>query len=186
MTGIGIARDYPQVELGEVPPREYDSNEILNAIGNVSIRDEDYLLIGGANLVLRGILRTTPDVDMLVSDKGFGVLAQELGAVLQDPPIRAQLEGARNRSVHLTAGFSGVPFTAAASMGNGYYPISFNSQKPLEELVKGVPSMHIEEVIASKAALSREKDIRHLAKIGHFLGRSIRIPSQPNIMVSDS
>jgi hypothetical protein len=182
MAELFIARDYPEVTYGD---RARQSREALQiTINDLEIDPDDYLLIGGASLVLRGIIADTPDIDMLVSDKGFGVLAQKLDATLHNPPVRAILQGARNRSVHVM--HKEVPVTAAASMGNGYYPISFTEHRPKAEFIYGVPCMDIEDVISSKTALARENDIRHLELISDFLGRAIVVPPQRTVRPLDS
>jgi hypothetical protein len=186
MTEIRAAFDYVETFEDHELLTQYDSTVIKTTLRGVGISPEDYILIGGANLVLRGILDSTPDIDLLVSDRGFGILAQEPEAKLKNPPMRAQLEGATNRSVSLRSHYTGMPISATAYMGNGYYPISFKSHKSRAELVDNIPCISIEDIIGSKTALAREKDIAHLKQIASSIGRTILIPEVSRLYPWDS
>lgn len=176
MAEIRPALDYVETFEDRELLTKYGSETIKASLESVMIRPKDYILIGGANLVLRGILVSTPDIDLLVSDTGFSILAQQPGAKLKDPPVRAQLEGAKNRAVSLRSSKTGMPLSATPRMGNGYYPIGFNSHKSRTELIRGIPCLLLEHVIGSKQALGREKDIDHLKRIAISIGRTITLP----------
>ncbi len=173
----------------------FNDNELLTRYGfnivkttmiGLDIRPKDYILIGGANLVLRRIIENTPDIDLLVSDHAFEILAKKPGARFKSPPMRAQLEGATNMAVALRDNSSGMPISATSHMGNGYYPIGFNSHKHRAERVEGIPCMAIADIIGSKQALGRGKDLIHLRLISKFTGDVISMPSLSDPQPGDS
>jgi len=186
MTEIRLAYDYDETFEDHELLTQYGITEVKTTLGGVGISPEDYILIGGANLVLRRILDSTPDIDLLVSDRGFGILAQEPGAKLKNPPMRAQLEGATNRAVSLRSHYTGMPISATAYMGNGYYPISFKGHKSKTELIDDIPCISIDDIIGSKTALAREKDIAHLRQIAKSIGRTIVMPEVSRLYSWDS
>ena len=144
--------------------------EILETLGQLNIPSEDYFVIGGANLVPRGILRGTPDLDMLVSREAMKYLALRDGAEFHEPPLPAQQRGASNATVWVHNSLTSIPVSATDALGDGYYPMTFNSHKGQTELVQGIPCLLLDHVIESKIALQRPKDLDDLTVISHLIG----------------
>lgn len=165
---------YPQVEAKSLP--QLGEEAIFESLYELGIPEEGYVVIGGANLVLRGIRGTTEDIDILVSDELFTDLSNHPLAKIKKPPLEAQLNGATNESVWVKSEGLYLPVSATQSMGDGFYPISFDESKPRSEVVKHVPCASLEEIIKSKQHLRRVKDIGDLALISEFLGENIEIP----------
>lgn len=153
--------------------------EIIATVDNLKLPINEYFILGGANLVLRGIKHSTPDLDVLVSDALFASLQEVDGAEIKQPPKPAIMRGATNTTVWVKNNMTPVPLSATTSLGDGYYPMSFESHKDKVEIVNGIPCISLEEVIAAKSALQREKDILDLADVGHFLGRVIHLSTSP-------
>lgn len=169
---------YPQMVIKEALPR-VGKEEILRTLGTISIYSE-YFVIGGANLVLRDIKPDTEDVDMLVSQKLFDILAKRSGAEIHEPPLPAQLRGADNATVWVKNRLTPAPISATTSLGDGYYPMSYESHHPFTEIVEGIPCLALEQVRASKEALQRTKDIFDLVAIAEHLGEPLVLP-EPTI-----
>lgn len=174
------------IERGFYPQHKttsrHDSEEILATLDNLRLPREEYFLIGGANLVLRGVVELTPDIDMLVSDRAFNKLARRKGAQIKQPPARALAQGADNTSVWLKNDRLIVPVSATTALGDGYYPMSFESHLDKVESVKGIPCLDLESVTASKEAIQRLNDQEHLRDIASFTGRNI-LPFAPPTIV---
>ena len=94
-------------------------------------------------MVLRGIKPRTHDLDILVSDSLLANLSNRKGAVIKRPPLRARLQGAINDTVWLNTTETDIPVSATNSLGDGYYPLSFQTHKDQVELVDGVPAYHL-------------------------------------------
>ena len=169
-----IIDTYPVITTERLP--RVGKEAILRTLGYLGLGRSDYFVIGGANLVLRGIKATTEDVDMLVSGDTFDWLAQKSGAEIHDPPLPAQLRGADNKTVWVKNRRTPAPVSATTSLGDGYYPLTFDAHLSETELVQGVPCLTLEHVRASKEALQRYKDIEDLAAIAHHLGESLELP----------
>ncbi len=137
----------------ELPLRE--KADILFTLGELALPRADYFLVGGANLVLRGVKRATRDIDALVSDELFDELQQAPGVKLKSPPLSARMRGATNATVWIERNDLAIPFTATTSMNDGYYPQSFESHHNRTELIDEVPCALLDDVWASKVALQR-------------------------------
>ena len=155
--------------------------EIIATVEHLDLPIEEYFVLGGANLVLRGIRRATTDLDVLVSDELFGSLQQVDGSEIKLPPKPAIRRGASNTTVWVKNNRTPIPLSATTSLGDGYYPMSFESHKDRVELVQGIPCIALDEVIAAKSALQREKDLLDLEDIGRYLGRVIPLSLNPVI-----
>lgn len=163
---------YPETML-DLPLRDTDA--ILATLYEVGLPEESYLILGGANMVLRGIKRYTTDLDLLVSPDSFEKLASRPGAVLKDPPIPAQRRGATNKSVWVRDLSTPIPISAVTSLGDGYYPMTFDEYRGRAEIVNFTPCMPLGNVIASKLALQRPKDVADLDAIAAFTGQPIEL-----------
>lgn len=170
-------------------PVEQESNEgekslprlgklaIIETMRYLSLPQTGYFVVGGANLVLRGIRSNTTDLDILVSEDVFAQLAEEEGAELHDPPRTAIERGADNKTVWVMNVSTPMPVSATTAMGDGFYPMSFASHKEHTDVVGGIPCLALEQVQASKLALRRPKDIEDLAAIALFLGEPSDLPA---------
>ena len=190
-THIDAESDYP-VEpkkdarsLEYVKPRNFKIEQIIRSIGKLSLNPGEFAVIGGANLVLRNIKTSTPDIDLLVSESAFDILRSKKGATLVSPPREAQERGATNKTVHLNPNM-GIPTSAFMYLsGDGYYPMYFDAIRATGEIVKDIPLASIEEVIASKQALARRKDLYDLEKIAAALDIDIDIPRASSAVEPD-
>jgi len=162
-------------EQGKPLPR-VGRDAIIYTMGYLALPRSGYFVVGGANLVLRGIRTDTTDLDMLVSDKIFAQLTEHEGAELREPPKSAIDRGATNPSVKVSNGCTRIPVSAVTAVGHGFYPMTFESHREHTEVVEGISCLALEQVIASKAALGRPKDIEDLAAIAQFLGEAIILP----------
>lgn len=139
---------------------------------------DEFVVIGGANLVLRGIKRTTVDVDILVSDGVFCTMSQIEGAKIKYPPKRAITNGATNTSVWINTDWTNIPISGATEMGDGYYPISYAMYDDVDlELFGGHAVAPLDDVWKSKVALQRPKDLPDLYVIAKHTGRSMLLPA---------
>lgn len=134
-----------------------------------------FIILGGANLVLRDIIGYTGDIDLLVNDDIYAELSSNPNAIMKNPPYPAIERGARNISIVFDESVYGAPISATRTMGDGFYPISFESQAPYIEYAYGFPLQGLEELIKSKEALARPKDVEHLREIQKVTGRQIEI-----------
>ena len=153
--------------------------EILTTINYLGMPVDEYFVIGGANLVLRGIKNLTPDLDVLVSSDLFESLQQIDGSQIKQLPLRAINRGAVNTTVWVKNESTPIPLSATTLLGDGYYPMSFESHKGKVETVKDVPCIALSEVIAAKSALQRTKDFIDLHNIGRFIGKIIILDLNP-------
>lgn len=139
---------------------------------------EEFVIIGGANLVLRSIKRATTDVDILVSDGAFEVIKTLEGAKLKQPPKRALAHGATNTSVWLGGVWTRIPVSATTEMGDGYFPLSYAKYAVIDlELIAGHACAPLDDVWGSKVALQRPKDMPDLMAIARHTGRSTLLPA---------
>lgn len=159
-------------DIGDI----FDTLDLLN--DRLGRHAEEFVIIGGANLVLRGIRRATTDVDILVSDGAFEVMQSFDGAKLKLPPKRAIAHGATNTSVWLNTPWTRIPISAATEMGDGYFPISYVMYADVDlELIGGHACAPLDDVWGSKVALQRPKDIPDLTAIAEYTGRSTVLPA---------
>lgn len=154
---------------------------IINTLDRLQLPYYKYFVIGGANLVLREVIETTPDIDILVSDELFDDLTSMDGAKLKSPPARALVRGATNMTVWLQRSPLDVPLSATTHLGDGYYPMQFATHQERTEIVKGIPCVDLECVTDAKLALQRPQDLDHLHAIARFTGRIIDLP-EPTIV----
>lgn len=165
----------PSVNSCFMPSGKRRIKQTLDILG---MPKDQYFVIGGANLVLRDILHRTIDIDMLVSDSLFEGLQWVDGSFLKFPPEKARDRGATNQTVANNS--LPMPISATTSLGDGYYPMSFDDNRESVELVDGIPCISLDDVIASKEALQRPKDITHLHRIARHLGTVCDLP-EPTI-----
>ena len=150
-------------------------DELNNRLGEFS---EEFVVIGGANLVLRRLRSETTDIDILASDEAFTAMQELEGAVIKQPPKRALARGATNTSVWLNTTWTKVPVSASTGMGDGYYPISYSQYEDVElEIIWGHAVAPLDHVWESKVALQRPKDIPDLSIIARATGRSFILPA---------
>lgn len=170
---------YPVI-LEKLPQRNMraiiDTLDMLNErLGEFS---DEFVVIGGASMVLRNLRATTTDIDILSSDAAFSRMLSFVGALVKLPPQRALDNGATNKSVWLNTFWTKVPVSAATEMGDGYYPISYNQYNRDDlELIGGHAVMPLDHVWDSKVALQRPKDLPDLAIIAKETGRSQVLPA---------
>lgn len=153
-----------------------DKDAILETLYELGLPEETYVVIGGASMVLRGIKTHTEDLDMLVSEGSMRALAETPGASIKNPPLRARYRGATNNTVWVKNQFTPIPVSATDELGDGYYPMSFDGIKDRAEMVSFVPCLPLEDVVKSKEALQRPKDIADLQAIAAFTGRALQLP----------
>src|SRR3989344_3067987 len=161
----------------ELPLR--GKSDIIETLYEVGLPADSCLVLGGANMVLRGIKRFTTDLDLMVSAESFRQLTDRPDAEIKQPPIPAQFRGAINESVWVSGPSTPIPISATESLGDGMYPMSFEEYRGRAELVDFVPCLPLGNVIASKAAIQRPKDISDLDEIFAFTGQSIDLPPPP-------
>lgn len=153
--------------------------DILGTLTVLDLPPDEYFLVGGANLVLRGIKRATRDIDSLCSDGLFEALSSHPDVKLKNPPKDAIAQGATNQTVWLERSDLAIPFTATTQMGDGYFPQSFEEYRNQVEIVEGFPCVSLEIVRASKRALQRpypSSDLFDLDAIAFHLGETTEEP----------
>jgi len=156
-----------------------DRHDIHATLGRLALPKDEYFVLGGANMVLRGIKPSTVDIDVLVSRSLFDRLYYRMGALLKEPPQSAIQRGATNLTAWLQNDNLPIPLSATTALGDGCYPMSFESHVERTELVDGIPCSILDDVIAAKAALQRTKDISDLRYIGDFIGAPIELTQPP-------
>jgi hypothetical protein len=151
---------------------------IVETVERLGLSTDDYVVIGGANLVLRGLKTQTPDIDMLVSGEGFVALANLPNAKIVGPPTRSRHAGAANPSVHIDAGpLNDHAVTAAEHMADDYFPMTFAIARERREMVAGVPLLDTQTTLEWKLACGRDKDLKDVSQAVEIL--SVRaIPEQ--------
>jgi hypothetical protein len=155
----------------------HNHKQIIKTLGQLAIPSYGYVVIGGASLVLRNIKETTEDIDMLVSESSFDRLGYRADSLIDTPPRHAIENGATNETIHVYPR-SLMPVSAFTYLnGNGYHPMTFRSVESTSELIDGIPVSSIEEVVASKQALGRYKDISDLELIAEKYGLPLHIPN---------
>lgn len=148
----------------------FNSSDILSTFDKLKLKTDEYVVLGGANLVLRGLREATADIDMLVGFSTLDRLAGSEGAVTKRPPYDAELRGAANMTVHIERQ-GWVPVSATTSLlGRGYYPQTFEDAISKSEIVSGINCAALHEVLASKNALRRPKDVKDMMIIARHLG----------------
>jgi hypothetical protein len=169
---------YP-VNLERLTPREkLDIVTTLNSLNDrLGANSEEFFVIGGANLVLRGIRKVTEDIDLLVSDDAFSAMESMNGSRLKLPPKRAISQGATNSSVWINTSWTRAPISAAKEMGDGYFPMSYSRYFEVEcDYIEGHACVPLEDVLGSKLAIQRRKDLEDIEAIAKFTGQTIAIP----------
>ncbi len=147
--------------------------DVLDTLYALDLPADEYFLVGGANMVLRGVKKHTRDIDSLVSARLFDQLVEMEGVRLKDPPKMARDHGASNQTVWLERTDLPIPFTATTSMGDGYFPQSFDMYRDRVEIVEGFPCVELDVVRASKLAIQRPapaSDMLDIRAIQKFLG----------------
>jgi hypothetical protein len=152
---------------------------IIETLGKLAMPKEEYFVLGGANMVLRGIKPSTVDIDVLVSRSLFDRLHYRMGAAMKQPPASAIRRGARNLTAWLQNDNLPLPLSATTSLGDGCYPMSFESHVGRTELVDDIPCSILDDVIAAKASLQRTKDLSDLRYISNFTGEPIELTQPP-------
>lgn len=168
------------VPTAEILPN-VGQKEILCTMRYLDLPDSDYFVIGGANLVLRGIKSSTPDLDMLVSEEVFDWLATRSGAELKEPPHAAILRGADNQTVWVKNSRTSIPISATTALGDGYYPMTFDSHFTHTEIIQDIRCLELEHIQAAKEALQRTKDIADLESIARATGQLFTVSELPTV-----
>lgn len=159
------------------PPYENDRLNMITirddfiADPALSYNRDRLIVIGGANLVLRGIVDYTPDIDLLAPKSFLELMTTKDGVEELDAPISAREAGATNKSIRFQTRFSRSWVCATDALGDGHYPMSFdmiNAAQSGVEIVEGVQCLSLDHLVASKRALGREKDTAHLQAIRLF------------------
>ncbi len=158
------------------------AEEIIDTLDQLNVRlgefSEEFVVIGGANLVLRGLRNRTTDIDILTSVSAFEKMHELDGALVKLPPKRAIAQGATNTSVWINSSWTKVPLSAATDMGDGYYPMSYQQYDSVElERIEGHPIVPLDHVWNSKVALQRPKDLSDLQIIAEATGRDSVLPA---------
>ena len=170
---------YPYI-TETLPNRTYD--DIIETLDDLNERlgahEDELIVIGGANMVLRGLRRATTDVDILVSEGAFEEMKAIEGAIEKLPPKGALDRGATNTSIWINTDWTKIPISGAVEMGDGYYPISYDAYDgDTLEVIGGHAVVPLDHVWGSKAALQRPKDIPDLMLIADATGRSRTLPA---------
>lgn len=170
---MALPNAYPKIK--EFLPLS-DRQGVIDTLAGLGISTSEYFVIGGANMVLRDVKLLTTDVDILVSDAAFAVLQEMPGAELHEPPLRARRQGADNNTVWIRNRTTPLPISATTRLGDGFYPLSFETHREATELVEGIPCLTLDHVEAAKTALQRPKDILDLRDIARHLGKFVDLP----------
>lgn len=104
--------------------------DVSASLRELSMPYDEYYVIGGANLVLRGIKDYTTDIDVLVSDRLFNELGTHPDAKIKRPPQRAIDKGATNDTVWIKYEGLRVPLSATSSLN--YDAINDFSEKDID------------------------------------------------------
>ncbi len=163
------------------PLREYGKTSVVEALGAFSraleLKTHQFIVIGGANLVIRNLVARTPDIDLLVPEHVLGrMFFNGNNPYRTVPPAPARARGANNRGVAFTAESYGVPISGNNHLGDGFYPMSFETQAEKVEIVEGLPLQDLTETINSKSALRRSKDVAHLNDVQEVSAIHFPIP----------
>lgn len=177
---VAEALRYVQPQTHELL-RPAGKDAIVKTLGYLGLHFSDYFVIGGANLVLRDIKEETTDIDILAKETVINALSKKRGAEIHDPPIRAQEKGADNTTIWLKNSRTKLPVSVTTSLGDGFYPMSFESHQRRTEIVEGVPCLLLDDVVAAKEAIQRPKDLFDLQAIAHFLEEPLDLP-RPTIL----
>lgn len=161
-----------------------DINRMVDYLIGCEIEPE-YVVIGGANLLLRGIRSDAPDVDMLVSEEMYGFLKGHPKSVEKEPPVRARAMGADNMSVIPGFSWMNVPVSMTTHMGDGWYPMDYEDyrEEGAVNVFQGIRLAPLEHVWDSKAAIQRDSDLLDLKLIAAATGRDPAEIPRPKVPV---
>ncbi|HUC88297.1 MAG TPA: DUF6036 family nucleotidyltransferase [Candidatus Binatia bacterium] len=134
----------------------YDMSEVKESIKRAELPSNSYIIIGGASLVLRGIKRTTADVDVLVPDALFKSLLDRPHATSRGALIELEIEPFELPTVQAIPGYKEP------------VPVFYDDLQDRVEQVNDCPCAPLSIVRASKEALHRHKDLEDIASIEHF------------------
>lgn len=163
-----------------VSGRHFDKPELHEAVfeleNSVQVSSSQYVVVGGASLVFRGIRPYTEDLDILIADDAQTILLAA-GAYKKELPYLAVRRGDNNLSLGMYLGAAAVPLSATTRLpGNGTYPMTFDQVKETAELIDSIPCLNLDEMVASKTALRRDKDVRDLRLLAAHMDRQIVVP----------
>jgi hypothetical protein len=162
------------------PGGSYEKPQLQDAIveleTSIGLNSSQYVVVGGASLVFRGIRRYTEDLDILIADDAQRILIGA-GAYKKELPYLAVRRGDDNISLGMRVGAAAIPLSATTRLpGNGAYPLEFSRVKETSELIEFIPCLSLDEMVASKSALRREKDVSDLRLLAAHMDRRIVIP----------
>lgn len=147
---------------------------------------EEYFVNGSANLVLRGIRHHAPDLDLVVNDETFEWMSEHADASFHPPATSSSDRGRNNTTVWLINERTPIPVSATTSLPDGEYPISFESHKDKVDIVSEIPLLDLDEIVAIKKHLGRERDKRDLKLIDRPVSRYVYNPQSRRIARSTS
>ena len=119
-------------------------DDIFNILNKLKLDKKDFIVISGANLVVRGIIEETPDIDLTCSKKVYDKLLwkEKIGA----------------------AGVN-IKYIDNIEIGNNFY------DEDDFEIINGYKFSSLESVLRIKKELNREKDKEVIKKLEEILKR---------------
>lgn len=133
------------------------ADEIIKKLNDLALPIGHYVVVGSAVMTMHG-LRSAADIDLLVSSE----LYEELKAKGWQEHIRPQSPG-RPRSL-----FQDV-FDAGDSWWIGDYKPVSSLLISSPHMIKGIPFVDLEDILAWKQAAGRSKDIKDIELIKSLL-----------------
>lgn len=146
------------------------AKEVLQSVEYLREQTDRFILIGGANLVLRGVKPDTTDIDVLSPYDELEALSKLPLATVKQPPYPAIGRGATNFSIWIENQFTPLPISATDRLGDGHYPMSYDGMIDRAEDFDGVPMLPLQAVFDSKRLLARPKDLADIPLIERHLG----------------
>ncbi len=119
-------------------------NDIFNILNKLELDKKDFIVISGANLVVREIIEETPDIDLTCSKKVYDNLLwkEKIGA----------------------AGVN-IKYIDNIEIGNNFY------DEDDFEIINGYKFSSLKSVLRIKKELNREKDKEIIKKLEEILER---------------
>jgi len=145
---------------------------VLVTLDRLRLPKESNILIGSGNLALRGLItRPVGDADLLTDYETVQEIANMPGGFIDE--YYDESDGAESITAHLHSPDLPLPVSATVSLGRPHYPLDFYELQytGLIEGVWGIQCLTLDEVIISKAALGRPKDIEDLDVVSQSLAK---------------
>lgn len=127
--------------------------EILDQLRTLSLPSTDYAIFGSGPLLVRGIVDTVSDLDVVCRGEAW---------------VAATAAAAAQRVEEGVTVVSIGPISFGTSWGLGRFDIDRLIDEA--ETISGLPFVRLEHVIAYKRAAGRPKDLAHLQMIEKWVG----------------